>query len=219
MADDVEVRIDSEKLAEAMRKAPFALYQSLHRRVTAYLLKWVKQWRRATIGRGKKVETRSGALGRAFGATVHGDGRDVDSLVWISGTVFAELPYPRILEYGGTIRPVHKQWLTIPLGANKTRAGVSRASASYTGAESGYFGPSTAFQEGTFFIRSKAGNLLLVKDAPGTQSGFEPMFVLKKSVTIPAKLGFNDAFKKQTPKLVRTVNGAIGEALEAVTSA
>jgi hypothetical protein len=78
-------------------------------------------------------------------------------------------PYGRIQELGGEVRPVTRQWLTIPLEAAKTRAGVGR-------------GRALDFQD-TFFLRSRAGNLIL---AMKNGTGITPLFVLKKQVRVPA---------------------------------
>lgn len=82
------------------------------------------------------------------------------------------LEYARVHETEGstTIRAKKGGFLTIPLAAAKTAAGVAR-------------GTARDF-DNTFFIRSKKGNLLLMQ-RQGTES--VPLFVLKKSVTVPGR--------------------------------
>ena len=95
--------------------------------------------------------------------------RGIRKRVIVNGDVFKlevgtyGVKFARILEKGGTIIPKRKQWLTIPLG--KTQ-GWAR---NYPGA---------------FIIKSKKGNLLIVEKAG--KNRLKPLFVLKKSVRIPA---------------------------------
>lgn len=133
--------------------------------------------------------------------------------------VFSRSKYAKIHEYGGTIKPVNSQWLTIPLEAAKTRAGVARGGA--------------RDYKNTFFATSKAGNLILFqrlgKSAGGRQkrrtfvrngvrekSDIEPLFLLVKEVTIPARLGMRDLWKTmalQRNILLRSaIRGAISQA-------
>lgn len=83
-----------------------------------------------------------------------------------------------------TIRPKNAQYLTIPLDAAKTKAGVARGSA-----RSGVFGK-------TFVMKSKKGNLLIMgqrvrqsgKSAGETFGKVVPLFVLKKKVVVKARV-------------------------------
>lgn len=83
-----------------------------------------------------------------------------------------------------TIRPKNVKYLTIPLDAAKTKAGVARG-----GARSGVFGE-------TFVMKSKAGNLLIMgkrvrqrgKSAGQTFGDVTPLFVLKKKVVVTARV-------------------------------
>jgi len=79
------------------------------------------------------------------------------------------------------IRPKNSKWLTIPLDAMKTKAGASRGSAQGAWVKGHY--------DDTFFERSKAGELILwgMKELK-TKDKFTPLFVLKKSVKIPARI-------------------------------
>ena len=84
-----------------------------------------------------------------------------------------------------TIRAKNSQYLTIPLDAAKTKAGVSRGRAR----DEGVWGK-------TFVKESKAGNLIVFgqkrgqrgKSAGQLSGKVTPLFVLKKSVTIPARV-------------------------------
>lgn len=109
------------------------------------------------IGKHKKGSTKSGELRRSIKYKMGGTKNDIRSEIGSWGVIYA-----RILERGGTIRPKRVQYLTIPL------PGVKGWARNY---------------ENAFFIKSKKGNLLLVQSEG---KGLKPLFVLKKSVQIPA---------------------------------
>lgn len=142
---------------------------------------------------------------------------------------FAGNKYARIHEEGGTIYPKSGQYLTIPVGEAKTQGDANRARA-------------PQFDD-TFFIRSKKGALLLVRNKTkskkikyrnqadvdriiagkrpiskaslealkarptfqparrsdilnGVDKKFDVLFILVKSVHMPARLGFGAAWRK-----------------------
>jgi hypothetical protein len=82
-----------------------------------------------------------------------------------------QVKYARTQEFGARIQAKRSRYLAIPLDAARTAAGVAR-----------WPGPRSV--PGLFFIRSKAGNpLLVVRDG----DGIRPMFALKERVTIKAQ--------------------------------
>lgn len=105
-----------------------------------------------------------------------------------------------------TIRPKNAQYLTIPLDAAKTKAGVARGSA-----RSGVFGE-------TFVVKSKAGNLIIMgkrkrqrgKSAGQTFGNVVPLFVLKKKVVIRARVDP----RKRTKKVQRVIGRDIIKELQ-----
>lgn len=114
------------------------------------------------------LRRRTGELSRSFQMSLSGT-----RLNDLTLRVFSRSPYAKIQEYGGTIVPKKAQWLAIPLDAVKTKGGVARG------------GPRD--YQNTFFAKSKKGNLILFqKDSSG---GIIPLFVMKKEVTIPPRLG------------------------------
>ena len=115
-----------------------------------------------------------------------------------------DVRYAALQEYGGTVVPVNAQYLAIPLAAAKTRAGVSR-----------YASPRDV--PGLFIIKSKAGNLLLVR-RKGKKNKLEPMFVLKKSVTIRGKHYMRDALTAMSDAAPEVINKAVDTALARVVS-
>jgi hypothetical protein len=97
-----------------------------------------------------------------------------------------------------TIKPVGKKYLTIPLPAAMTKAGVLRGSA-----QSGMWGE-------TFFARSKKGNLILFgkrvaqkgAHAGEARGAVVPLFVLKKQVQIKARVHPETILAWEKPKLI-----------------
>lgn len=82
-------------------------------------------------------------------------------------------------ERGATIRPKKARYLTIPLPEALDGKGLPRR-------------PNARAWKNTFVQRSRKGNLLIFQKR-GDQ--IVPLYVLKKSVRIPKRLGFEEAFK------------------------
>ena len=198
MAGEIAAAMDDGGLRRALNEAPGRLFRALKRRVHGYLFRWVRHFSASAFA--GPLNVRTGTMRRAFTSVAVGS--TASSLRFITGTMKNDVPYAAIHEHGGTIRPTKAKFLTIPLEAAKTAAGVARGGA--------------RFFENTFFMRSKAGNLFLMQ-----RDGNEvrPLFLLKKEVYIPPRLGFYRAFDRQMPELIRHFNAAIEEALEGPTAA
>lgn len=129
---------------------------------------------------GKPLKVRSGRLRNSLKVPgMEGIFKIVRSAMKILGRLGTRVPYGPTHEYGATIKPIRSQWLTIPLQAVKTRAGVAR-------------GRARDFTN-TFFRRSKTGNLILFQKRG---KGIVPLFVLKKQVKIPKRAFLEPAVKK-----------------------
>jgi phage gpG-like protein len=111
--------------------------------------------------------------------------------------VGSNLPYARIHEFGGVIT-AKKGYLPIPL--NQVARDMQRRA-----------GGSLRNVGGLSTIRSKKGNLLLGRFKRGkgkaygkgrADNGFEPLFVLKKSVRMPARPYMRPAFRRAKPKIL-----------------
>lgn len=83
-------------------------------------------------------------------------------------------------ENGATITPKRAKYLTIPLPAALNANGTPKL-------------PNARAWKDTFIIKSKKGNLLIVQKSG--RNGITPLYVLKKSVTIPKRLAFKEAFE------------------------
>ena len=159
MSGDIKVDITKAvKKTKTLQNLPKATKYQL----TAWGSEFVRYLKQtATKGRyiGKyKGGARTGQLSRGIKKRVLALGNMFKLEVGTQG-----VKYARILEKGGTITPKRKQWLTVPL------PGVKGWARDYTDA---------------FIIKSKKGNLLIVERKG--KRGLKPLFVLKKSVKIPA---------------------------------
>jgi phage gpG-like protein len=106
--------------------------------------------------------------------------------------------YAAIHEYGGTITAKRSKYLAIPIHPSlKTAAGIAKV-------------PGPRSVPGLFFITSKKGNHLLVKSVG---KNIEPWYLLRKSVSIPARPYMQPALEhiadKATEVLSLTITAAI----------
>lgn len=125
---------------------------------------------------GQPPSIQSGHLRRSITA------RQIGPAEAVAGT---SVLYGRVLEYGGVIRPRKSKYLTIPISplARKAAAG----------------GLGAGSMPGLFPIKSKKGNLLLVRGAKG--GGIEPMYALKKRVRIRPRPWLRPALRSVEPTL------------------
>jgi len=100
-------------------------------------------------------------------------GQEIQGII---GGVF----YLKSHEYGAVIRARRSQYLTIPLPAALDSRGVPLKKSAREWAD-------------TFVIKSKNNNLLIVQK---TASGIVPLYVLKKEVRIPRRLGMKEELDK-----------------------
>ncbi len=146
---------------------------------------------------GGRLHSRTGALRRSILTSNKGN-----TLGTLSSSIFSKKIYAPIQEIGGTISAIDKYvrvpggpYLNIPLSANKTASGVTRLSAS------------EVFGSGGSLFKSKKGNWIV-------SLGGKPMFVLKKSVEIPARLGMQKAAEDEVPTLLSSLQVEITKRLK-----
>ncbi len=113
------------------------------------------------------------------------------------GSVIAgqKLKYARVQEFGAVIRPKHARFLAIPLAAAKTGAGVARFSPRQAAA-AGY--ESTFISKGVIFGRQ------------GEQA--VPLFVLKRSVRVPARPFMRPALAAMRPQIEAGIRAVVAAA-------
>lgn len=184
-----------DELRNELRVMPERLFSSVKRETRVATLA-VQSTVVGNISRGP-LHSRTGALARSIQAEVAGD-----RLSTLRASVFSDkVPYARIQEEGGTIvakkayrRTPGGPYLNIPTRENKTASGVTRMTAQQVFAAKGYI------------RKSRLGNYLVF----GTLKGrVVPLFSLKKSVTLPARLGMKDSANKEAAALLdrlRTVD-------------
>lgn len=119
---------------------------------------------------GSVLRRRTGNLVRSVAFTIDQQGQE--KVVGRVGIIRQgpAMVYAGVHITGAIIRPKRGQYLAVPLAAAQTAAGVPR------------FTPRQV--PGAFFIRSKRGNLLLVRRVAG---GLQPLFVMKRQVRIPRR--------------------------------
>lgn len=124
--------------------------------------------------------------------------------------VFTASKYAAIQEFGGTIRPKNRQWLTIPMPAVLTKTGRARGSAGDYYDEPGHTWVQRDPDDGQLYIwrQSEAkgrGKVLAYK--------IEKLFRLVKSVTLKPRLGFRKTFEDERPGYLQALEKATRESL------
>lgn len=117
------------------------------------------------------------------------------------------VPYTAIHEYGGVIKPKHGKYLAIPMGKALTPSGVARFKPRQI--ESAGYDDSAVF-------RSKRGTLIMwgIKHLK-SKDRVDPLFVLKKSVKIPARHWVSKTAKEATPGVMKILNEWVAKELSA----
>jgi phage gpG-like protein len=130
---------------------------------------------------GQPPGTGTGNLRRSFAITPPQNGR---------AFVTTSANYARVQEFGGTLRPTSKRYLTVPLNV---RAKAMRANTK------------DLRTQALSVIRSAKGKLLLVRHkGRGRGQQIEPMFLLTRSVTLPARPYIRPTMAKQETKAAMT---------------
>ena len=142
---------------------------------------------------GRKLQNRSGALMQRLAVRPSATyPTDIRADSYVAGP----LAYAKIQEFGGVIKPKKGKYLTIPLPGARTSNGVTRNSARLVKRGREWHTAQTVpGAAGTkTHIRGKAIGV------DGVGGDFLPLYALKKSVKIPARLRFMDTFKDQKAK-------------------
>ena len=190
---DVTV-VGTEEVAELLRALPGNTFDA----AKAAISKAVLNTHATVSSYSGGLKNRSGVLRRSLKTDVYGT-----KLSNVGGDVYTDVVYAPIQEKGGTIRAKNAYhgvpggpYLNLPLPANKTAAGVMRQDAR------------SVFAAGGYIIKSRIGNYIVMS---GTS---QPMFVLKKQVTIPARLGMEKAAEDEIPTLLAVLNEELLRGLE-----
>ena len=201
----VSAKVNTRRLRRAMDRAPRELAKGFANAFDRHAFIFEGHVKTKRLQGRPGLIGRTGKLARSIGHTRPDRRLKLQNL---SVRIFignALTPYARIQEFGGVVRPVNKRFLTVPLPANLTAGGVPRfpSAAELLSSRPGQ----------TFIARSRAGNPII-----GLREGSSVtwLWVLKKSVRIPARLGFIKAFDSREMRADRRqrLNKAIRDALK-----
>lgn len=200
-----EARVNLDKIVRLLKKLPGAIDIETRKAFKEHGLAFREAMIRERFTgfttsaprEGGRNQNRTGTLRRSFGSEVVGGlgkGTPLTLAVFSSG-----VKYARMQEYGGEVRPKSSKYLTVPLPDAMTRSGVVRASARELFQQ---------YPDQMSVVRSpKSGQLFIVSDGKpgaknprGKNAETKWLFVLKKSVTIPPRLGFRALWL--SPKMV-----------------
>lgn len=197
----IQVAVDTSGAA-GLPQAKRVFFLNLKLAVQDTLAQWQSEHARRFLAGRPGVFRRTGALARSVKWSVVGN--TMEDLVGIG---YAGTKYAGLQEFGGVVIAKDK-FLAIPLKDALTPAGVSR----YPSPIKDSIKASGKFPGGSFVARSKAGNLIvfgrLGKSAKGRQktrgatirgakvwSAIVPLFVLKRSVAVPPRLGLRQTWR------------------------
>lgn len=190
----LEVKVDTAKL-EAYLKARPKVVQRVGRKLAddaakQHTGKMISTRFRGYTGprnTGSILQRRTGTLVNAMRFQKTAPTGEIVSASYVAGPIV----YAKIQEFGGIVRPVRRRYLTIPTPAALTKAGIVRQSARpvklggrwmTNGQVPGLKGRQT------FIARGTRGNPVIF----GTGKDGKPvaLWTLRKSVRVPARLGF-----------------------------
>ena len=208
MPGKVSIEFDDAAFIRAAQKTPVVLQKAMRIQLGAIGRNFERRMEKRMSGSlsgefrtntsTDKLARRTGALIGSMRTSVRGTRLNELRLRTTIGDALAN--YAGIQEFGGVIR-AKKKYLTIPAPANMTTAGVARF-------------PSARSTPGLFFYKTKKGTPSLARvDSAGK---VEVMWFLKKSVKIPARLGFRSTWASREMDNVRAdlINKGVVAALK-----
>lgn len=194
----VDVKIDARRYRALLARTPKAFRKALDTSADLIGVDFEKRFKRDRLSGRPGVKDRSGKLKSDFRYRLKRT-KGVQQ-VYFS---FANNRYARIHEHGGTIVPVRRDWLTIPVGPALDSRGVAKGRARrFPGLTFIKVNEQTALlvakgKPKSFGIR-RSGRFYKILQRIGKRTGFlkaktkigKVYFVLKKSVFVPARMGF-----------------------------
>jgi len=178
------VTVLSEKLSRMLKKFPDAVLARTSDIMTQWQIYELEKQVQLGLA-GLDLNRRTGHLFRGvrFSKVVTSTLGEAEVKVSM-GVLPDYVPYAMIQETGGTIKSKGKL-LTVPTRYALTTAGVTKK-------------PAPEWKN-TFVIKTKSGNLLIMQNRKHGE--VVPLFVLRKSVKIPASHWASNAVKRSLPKL------------------
>lgn len=183
----------SRSVADGLRKITRWMPKALERALEAWQLE-VDAEIVQSFNEGDPLKRRTGQMSRTLSFTkIRKAGKGYKF------TLKSPLPYASIHEFGGTIRPVTKQWLTVPLKDAMTPAGVTRRSA-------------TEWPD-SFIEKSRRSGSVILFQRKGDDDVI-PLFVLVKKVEIPPRRWLSGAIDKTSETLGEAITRFIEESMQ-----
>lgn len=195
MAEIYQVTLRTDALKQWAARAPEVVRKVLLDELRKFFLFFLEDLREQRLS-GNPVHVRTGALRRDGIASSSEIQPDL-----FEGRAIFTLPYAATQEYGDPERrPKNSQFLAIPLPAALTASGVPRYPSPLRQSLKAEF-------ETVFARRSQHGTgaLILFGKHQKTDKELIALFVLKRSVSIPARMGARALLEKQLPALSTTI--------------
>jgi hypothetical protein len=163
----------------------------------------------SSYGFGGFIQRRSGALGRSFNF----EATPTSVAIYSAGQKYA-----RKQELGGVITPTSRRFMTIPLPPALTPSGVLKGGARLVQRGTTSTGrPKYVTADGapTVLFRGRSGSLIIASEGTGSRARLTPLYVLKESVRLRPRLGFEKTFREKTEpffreELARSLKEALG---------
>jgi phage gpG-like protein len=183
----------SQQIAEGLRSVTRWLPQALEGAIGVWQLEVDAEVVKG-FDKGDPLKRRTGQMARSLAWTsIRREGGG------FSFVLKSPLKYPAIHEFGGVIRPVTKQWLTIPLKDAMTPAGVTRKAAPEW--------------PDSFIARSRRTGKLILFQRKGEDKVI-PLFVLVRQVEIPARHWLSGAIDATSETLGEAITRYIEESMK-----
>ena len=154
---------------------------------------------------GNILKVRSSRLMNSIGSRVEVKGDQVVATIGSGARMGEPVPYSRIHEVGGTIRPKKGKYLTIPTDNARTLGGDGKAG----------FTAKNLFNGG---ISGFTGGVIIGKTIFGIMQGRKnkllPLFTLVKSVDIPARRYLSKSLEQKEKEIPSIIVQAVAKQLE-----
>lgn len=199
MTPSIDIR-GARELARAYDEMPALVAStafSTMRRLAAMLQDYVVRRKLA----GDPLNARTRNLARSIFHRVELNGSDIVGRV---GVDLAKAKYGRLHELGGIVTPKGSVYLTIPVGQALTGSGVARFSAREFISATSHGGPGMRGFTRSFVNAAKTA--IMGVRASGD---VEPVFALKRRVTIPARPYLSTTLDENRDTIVRTLETGI----------
>lgn len=185
---DEEVKRITRKVQQISPKERPAVFENAFAQVGQAVLEKL----RANVS-NKILHRRTGNLAKSLNYRVNNDGGDISAVIGSGVLTGSRMRYASIQERGGVVKG--KPWLTVPLKAALTGAGVMKM-------------PRARDYPDTFIRKGKSGNPIIFQKKG---KSIVPLFVLKKSVTIPPSRYMATSLSQSRAKILSTLNRVLAE--------